>query len=148
MNGFMEFAHELWEWSAWVLSGAIGAGVSAALLAGVAVIINVFCRRWISARQMGWLWGFVLLRLLIPEAPTSPCSLQNVLHCVERMRSTAAERATPDPNAVVAVPAADASSAAASPAGVEAVEPSPTLLERILMLLPWIWLAGSSGFLV
>jgi bla regulator protein BlaR1 len=148
MNGFMEFAHELWEWSAWVLSGAIGAGVSAALLAAVAVIINVFCRRWISARQMGWLWGFVLLRLLIPEAPTSPCSLQNVLHSVERMRSAAAERATPDPNAVVAVPAPDASSAAASPAGVEAVEPSPTLLERILMLLPWIWLAGSSGFLV
>ncbi len=112
MNGFMEWADAGYEWAEWGLGAAIGAGVSAALLAVVALVVNVSCRRWISARQMGWLWAFVLVRLLIPEAPASPCSLQSVLRSnlfLELTRRLSAERVTPDPSAAVIAPTIEAS---------------------------------------
>src|SRR5580704_1947551 len=66
-------------WSQRAMIGAIDAGLSAALLAAVVLVINVLFRRWLSARQMGLLWGFVLVRLLFPIAPSSIFSLQNLL---------------------------------------------------------------------
>jgi bla regulator protein blaR1 len=149
MNGFMEWTDAGYEWAEWGLGAAIGAGISAALLAVVALVVNVGCRRWISARQMGWLWAFVLVRLLVPEAPASPCSLQSVLRShlfLELTRSAPAERVTADPNAAVIAPTIEASPIA-NPDGMETGEPSPSILERVVKSLPWLWLAVAPVFL-
>ncbi|HEY3968487.1 MAG TPA: M56 family metallopeptidase, partial [Planctomycetaceae bacterium] len=58
---------------------SIYAAVWAGLLAAVVLVVNVLFRRWLSSRQMGLLWGIVLLRLLVPIAPSSSFSLQNLL---------------------------------------------------------------------
>lgn len=48
----------------------------AALLAAVVLTINLACRRWLTAGQLGLLWALVLLRLILPAAPQSIWSLQ------------------------------------------------------------------------
>src|SRR5262245_5097990 len=79
MNGFMSLIESAREWSVWGASLTILAAESALLLAIVVVTINLACRRWLSSGQMGVLWGLVLLRLLVPIAPSAVFSLQNVL---------------------------------------------------------------------
>src|SRR5438128_1605126 len=79
MNGCMSLIALAWAWSADAFMLAIYAGAWAGLLATVVLVINFFFRRWLSARQMGLLWGVVLLRLLIPVAPSSSFSLQSLL---------------------------------------------------------------------
>ena len=48
------------------------------MIAVVVLAINLLCRRWLTASQMGFLWALVLLRLVIPIAPSSPVSFQNL----------------------------------------------------------------------
>jgi bla regulator protein BlaR1 len=55
------------------------AATYAGLLAVAVALINVFLRRWISPGQMALLWGLVLVRLILPAAPTSPLSVQYLL---------------------------------------------------------------------
>ena len=50
---------------------AIEAGSYAGLLAIVVLCINLLFRRWLTAGQMGLLWGLVLLRLVVPAGPGS-----------------------------------------------------------------------------
>jgi len=75
----MERLESLVEW--WidfqlpVLEPLLFAAGYAALLAGLILVINVTCRRWFSAGQMGLLWGLVLVRLALPAAPALPLSL-------------------------------------------------------------------------
>ena len=78
MNGFESLCSAILFWSEEALGLAIYAGALAGLLAVVVLAVNIFCRRWLSARQMGLLWGLVLLRLLLPVAPSSLLSLQNL----------------------------------------------------------------------
>lgn len=54
--------------------------IAAALLASVVLMINLFARKWLTAGQMGLLWGLVLLRLAMPLGlgPESYFSLQNL----------------------------------------------------------------------
>lgn len=61
------------------LMWATAAGFAALPLALVVLFVNVAGRRWLSAGQVGCLWCLVLLRLLLPSAPASPLSLQNLL---------------------------------------------------------------------
>src|SRR4029079_3109086 len=78
------------DWMAVGIEGAILAGFYAALLAAVVLPINLLLRRWITAGQIGLLWGLVLARLVIPIAPSSPLSLQNVFdHLVASESSSA-----------------------------------------------------------
>src|SRR5215211_3658243 len=58
---------------------AVEAGVYASLLTIVVLVINLLFRRWLSAGQMGLLWGLVLLRLVVPIVPGSPLSLENLV---------------------------------------------------------------------
>ncbi|MSR56172.1 MAG: hypothetical protein EXS05_00625 [Planctomycetaceae bacterium] len=55
------------------------AGLAALPFAVAVLLVNLLCRRWLSAAQMGLLWCLVFVRLLLPAAPASPLSLQNLL---------------------------------------------------------------------
>jgi beta-lactamase regulating signal transducer with metallopeptidase domain len=66
-------------WSQGALALVIEAGLSSALLTTVVLAINILFRRWLTARQMGLLWGLVLVRLLVPVGPSSTFSLQNIV---------------------------------------------------------------------
>lgn len=79
MNGFMSLIEGGVDVSSSILVLAIYAGAWAALLAPLVLVINAFGRRWLSARQISCLWGLVLLRLLVPFAPSTALSLQNLL---------------------------------------------------------------------
>src|SRR5579862_5681261 len=87
------------DWSQGTLTWVIDAGLSSALLATVVLAINVVFRHWLTARQMGLLWGLVLARLLVPVGPPSAFSLQNVVkHFPARwIGSTRFEARTLDP---------------------------------------------------
>jgi bla regulator protein BlaR1 len=149
MNGFMAFLSDWCEWPAWGLNLAVGAGLWAALLASVVLVINVCFRRWITARQMGWLWGLVLLRLLVPVAPTSSCSLQYVLRCDPGSllgRGTAADPTVPVPGAAAEPQPPAAPSPTADQPAIDAAEPPPSV-DWVEPLLSWTWLAGGCGFL-
>lgn len=79
MNGCMSLIESALNLASAALLLAICAATFAGLLAVVVLAMNVLFRRWLSSRQMGLLWGIVLLRLLIPFAPSSSFSLQNLL---------------------------------------------------------------------
>jgi bla regulator protein blaR1 len=66
-------------WSEQALTWVIDAGLASGLLAAVVLAINIAFRRWLTARQMGLLWGLVVVRLLVPVGPPSDLSLQNVV---------------------------------------------------------------------
>src|SRR5262245_50688036 len=78
MDGSMSLVPRAAAWCEWALDLALCAGSMAGLLAMVVLAINILFRRWFSARQMSFLWGLVLLRLLLPVAPSSALSLQNL----------------------------------------------------------------------
>lgn len=149
MNGFTWLFTQIWNWSAEALVLAIYAAGSAALLAVVVTLVNVFCRRWLSARQMGLLWGLVLLRLLVPIAPASFFSLQNLLPIIENKMGQPSDLiAQPgvgygdvQPNPVATTPYATV------PAAADAAVPGDNLLslieELFEMMLPVVWLIGA-----
>lgn len=56
---------------------ALHAASCAALLAVVVLVVDLALRRWLSAAQLGLLWGLVLLRLCLPVVPTSTLSLEH-----------------------------------------------------------------------
>ncbi|HET6880181.1 MAG TPA: M56 family metallopeptidase [Pirellulales bacterium] len=153
MNGFTSLLNCAWEWSAEALLLSISAAGSAALLAALVAAINVCGRRWLSARQMGLLWGLVLLRLLVPFAPPGFFSLQNLLisvqseagKSVDEVRTADVGYAEPQPNPT---PSNDY---AASPAPINNAEPGDqfSLLEDWLSLaLPFVWVLGAATTLL
>lgn len=147
MNGFSNSFAALLSWSAEGLQLAVWAGASAGLLATFVLAVNIFARRWLSARQMGILWGIVLFRLLIPVVPSSSISLQNLLPSmiigereprgVDRDSFTIPSyRAAPD-----AQPHGDTEVVLANP--VPATPDAAALVDNLAMLLPLIWVAGA-----
>jgi bla regulator protein blaR1 len=157
MNGCRMLMGFVADWSDDALTLAITAGVYAGLLAIVVLVINVAFRRWLSARQMGLLWGIVLLRLLIPVAPSSSFSLEKFARSV-RFESIAADEVSDNLDSVPAANAADSPSLASTaeaatsgaisePQGPRAFDPS-IVLERCLTLLPSAWLGGGILYLV
>jgi beta-lactamase regulating signal transducer with metallopeptidase domain len=84
MNGFMSlwntpYGEQIRGTAEAGLMWATEAALAAIPLAAVVACVNLFCRRWISAGQMGLLWCLVFFRLLLPAAPASPLSLHNLL---------------------------------------------------------------------
>jgi bla regulator protein BlaR1 len=167
MNGFMSLVGMVSEWSEHALELAVFAGLYAGFLAIVVLAINVLGRRWLSARQMGLLWGLVLLRLLIPVAPSSTFSLETLARFVhtEMNRPTAAAdlqadteqsdgRQSESAPAVVAVGAEASQSSEGSPstdvpstAGPLGVDFSAAI-DTVLFWLPTAWLFGAIAYVV
>src|SRR5580704_15472718 len=168
MNGFMSLVGMVSEWTEHALELAILAGVCAGLLAIVVCAINVLGRRWLSARQMSLLWGLVLLRLLVPVAPSSTFSLEALARFVhnEMNRPTAAPaelqadaeqpdgRQSESAPALVAVgldasqsPEASPSNAAPSTAALLGVDFS-VAIDTLLASLPTAWLIGAIAYVV
>jgi len=89
MNGFMP----LIELTSGYLRAAfllvIHAALWGALLVAVPLLLNLLFRRWLTARQLVFVWGIVLLRLLLPVAPSSAFSLQNLARLMDRMQANA-----------------------------------------------------------
>ncbi|HUY93377.1 MAG TPA: M56 family metallopeptidase [Pirellulales bacterium] len=151
MNGFESLFAAILSWSEEALGLAIDAGALAGLLAIVVLAVNICFRRWLSARQMSLLWGLVLLRLVLPVAPSSSLSLQNVLRFTETENSP--------PSQILDLPEAPygggysqplpalaanpySSAPAALPAAAAASELS-TIEDWISAILPLVWLIGA-----
>ena len=130
------------------------AGACAALVAAAVLAINVLLRRRLTAGQMCVLWGLVLLRLVIPSAPESSWSLQNLFQSPEREVAKCVVEPPPvSVSPVVLAPAKAAGEATTlhefmSGKPVEA-EQSPweetltSAIERVFESLPIVWLAGA-----
>lgn len=78
MNGFIS----AWECSTsfqeFAMLLSIMVGIFAGIVAVVVLVINLLARRWLTSKQMGFLWGLVLLRLAMPFAPESVISFQTL----------------------------------------------------------------------
>jgi beta-lactamase regulating signal transducer with metallopeptidase domain len=76
MNGISDLTNVFWmeQTLANTFSASVQAGLMGALVWGVQHV----GRRWLSARQWSWLWGLVLLRLVLPVVPASSLSWQNL----------------------------------------------------------------------
>ncbi|HVX13485.1 MAG TPA: M56 family metallopeptidase [Pirellulales bacterium] len=130
---------------------AVFAAAWAALLVPGVLAVNVVLRRWLSARQMGLLWGIVLVRLLLPIAPSSPLSVQNLLSAIQewgesdvavsRANAGYADVQQTRSNAVIAT-APDYG----APQPVTADDVA-LVIHRLLDSLPWVWFAGFAAIL-
>ncbi|HVA45417.1 MAG TPA: M56 family metallopeptidase [Pirellulales bacterium] len=151
MNGFTDLVSGVLIWSEEGLGLAIDAGALAALLATIVLAVNVFVRRWLSARQMGLLWGLVLLRLLLPVAPPSSFSLQNLLPSfvseggeprdIDPQPAAGYMYAAPQPQPYEA---AELALAASPPTGPDLTEPG----DNVAAMLRLVWLAGAAVFML
>lgn len=129
------------------LDPMLSAAVAATWLAGAVLLINVVFRRWLSAGQLCWLWGLVLVRLLIPVAPESRLSLQNIPAAFERIqedRSAAALGLAP----AAASLSGDSASAAAEPAAESPSSASESMLGWIDLLVTAVALSWPIGVVV
>jgi bla regulator protein blaR1 len=98
MNAIQEFLNPVYEVGAWGLELAFYATFFAALLAAIALAVNLLFRRGITAGQMNLLWALVLVRLMLPIAPPSSLSLQGA---VVKLFDGAGEVANEAENSVV-----------------------------------------------
>ena len=141
------------DWSEYALTLAIHAAAWAGLLATVVLAINVLFRRWLSSRQMGLLWGVVLLRLLIPVAPSSSFSLQNLLQSdpIEMTEPIDVNLQPGTSSGGVAYNATPEDSHSQTPAAAEAAPYAIDLsiaVDRFFTMLPLVWLIGGAAFLI
>ena len=146
LNGFTSCLEVSYELSEYGLHSAIVAGFAAAVLTIVVLAINLIARRWLTASQMGLLWGLVLLRMAMPIAPSSHTSIHNlIVYLTSEAGATMASDQTVA-NAPLrpelAYFAAEASQAEAravvTPAKAEAI----SLFDEFLIWAPFVWLAG------
>ncbi len=141
MNWFLALIGYILEFGAEGLPWAINAGMSAALFTGAVLLVDLVPRKWLTAGQRNLLWGLVLSRLLMPMAPVSYLSLQN-------LSLPAATGSTPNEPADWFPAVDDAESSAESPGPYSAAEPAPEIdsaaeWENCLgQLLTLAWLAG------
>jgi len=148
MNGCWSLLTDAAKWLEPALTRAIDAAVCAAPIAIVALALNVLFRRWLSARQVGLLWGLVLVRLLVPAAPSSPFSLQNAPKWLPSAHAEAAE--TDDMNSQLL---AETSVVESHPYQSAPETGGETTLayraaEQVVSLLPLIWLLVGGGSLL
>jgi len=128
------------EWGGIGLSSAMYAGFTAGLLALVILPVNLLLRRWLTAGQLGLLWGVVLLRLALPIAPASPFSLERVFEILTAEPPSPPPplvpySADPIPPGTEPAPTDLANAAPASSSGVDWNEVVGTILV-------FTWLAG------
>ena len=154
MNGFLFAFSYPNDFSMTVLELLMYPTSAATLLALFVLVINILFRKWLSAGQMGLLWGLVLLRLAMPVGPESSLSLQNLFISVEQ------EAAPVDVSVKQWRPRAYNSSdaalqdifktAALKPLPLPEISFTETLLEYLVFflalffeLLPLIWFVGA-----
>ncbi len=152
MDGFSSFVATLDDAGSRGLVLAIYAGIYAGMLATVVLALNMALRRWITAGVMGLLWGVVLVRLLIPIAPPSMLSLQNLVPVMPENR--AAVRAAVAPASVD-----DSAEPTPEPDGTRWAPPTVTaemaaanrtfdLTAFVERLVPLVWIGGAVACLL
>lgn len=126
------------------------ASLWAALILAVVVVLQTVLGRKLSAAQHAWLWGIVLVRLVIPYAPVSPLSLQNLFaHEVPAVVGAEAERQLVTEIIRDEIGAYDPAGPSKAPPAVVPIESSlaEDLLEFAAVLWPPIWLCAAVGSL-
>ncbi|QDV20858.1 Regulatory protein BlaR1 [Gimesia panareensis] len=76
MNGFVSVLSDIENISQTVLEATISSTMAASMLVLFVAAVNILARKWLTAGQMGLLWGLVLIRLAMPIGPESSFSLQ------------------------------------------------------------------------
>lgn len=89
MNGFMPLIELTSGYLRAALMLAIHASLWGTLLASVPLLLTLLFRRWLTARQLVFVWGIVLLRLFLPVAPSSSFSVQNLVRLMDRVQANA-----------------------------------------------------------
>ncbi len=125
------------------------AAAGALLLAVVVAAINLSLRRWVTAGVMSVSWALVLVRLMMPLAPQSMLSLQNLWRLVpSNDAQPPAAGSLPDLAATTVSSgqvhdAAEAHDAAlrAGEGAMNLIEPT-SLFDLLATLLPMMWVAG------
>jgi bla regulator protein blaR1 len=126
------------------------AGVFAALLAIVVLVINILFRHWLSAGQMGLLWGLVLIRLLVPMSPASPLGLANLLTytSTESVEAPLPAQEAIDEQAVAANPTMDnvrkLTDLNLPTAPVEVSTATDDSIDSIFSAIPLVWFIGGA----
>lgn len=119
----------------WGLVRAVEVTFAAGVLAGIAGLIDLVGRRWMTAGQRALLWNFVLLRLAMPSAPPSVLSVHN-LWATTQDAVTSSEAPNGIPDAYTGAPLA----IAASDVPVSAlVETSPAVPKPALVHWTYLW---------
>jgi bla regulator protein blaR1 len=146
MSWIQDCSDALGDW----LGLAVEAGLYAGLLAIVVLLINLLFRRWLSAGQMGLLWGLVLLRLLVPTGPGSALSLANIVKFDEAQTAHSYEALRP----TLPVPAAATNAVPEivrkltelkSPAPAVAVADESSWLDGAACAIPFLWVIGGAA---
>lgn len=173
MNGFLLTANLYVELSEKILVLLILPTLTAGLLAGLVLLVNLFARKWLTASQMGLLWALVLIRLALPYgiAPESSLSLTTLfIEFIEEATTTPEpprDAYTPQPlpepwpvtNATAEYPAPAATSQMNQLQFLEPQTPEVsftktffdalgTLLEWFFQILPPLWFAGALFILI
>lgn len=156
MNGIVTAIEIVRNWSEQWLVLVIKAGAAAALLAAVVLVVNLILRRWLAPRQMGLLWGLVLLRLLLPVAPPSVCSLQNLWGCMSPAeRPVTVPRPTgldsQNVTAVRTLAGVDYPAPSSAPPASERSDVMPAVdrvINWINAALPLIWIVGAVAWVL
>src|SRR5262249_11808595 len=114
------------------------------LLAVVVLVVNVLFRRWLTPGQLCLMWALVLARLLIPAAPPSAFSLENLFVSNGSEANNAQLVETPH---VYAGSAEIVQSAPPTPADSKATDRLEDWIERSLQVLPIVCFVGGFGSL-
>src|SRR5579862_9594697 len=148
MNGCWSLLTDASEWLEPWLTRAVDAAVCAAPIAIVALAMNVLFRRWLSARQVGLLWGLVLVRLLVPAAPSSPFSLQNVAKWLPSAHAEAAEADDTNSQQLADTGVVESRPYQSAPETGGETTLAYRAAEQVVSLLPLIWLLVGVGSLL
>jgi len=169
LNGF----DAMWGPSTCNLHMVIVAGHAAAVLAIIVLTINLFVGRWLSSGQKMFLWGLVLVRMVMPGAPATTMSIHHVVKplyegigsiepvdsladMISATPSSSVHRSHKAESEVWTNASVDSSlaydSAAAksrtSPANAHNYSRGPAIIERswsdfVFTTLPYLWLPGA-----
>lgn len=142
-----------------LIQGKLELGLGLALVAGLngacvtlfVLAINLVFRRWLTPAQMGLMWGLVLLRLLVPVAPSSPISIQNLFITTsygtpESLHTDPQSVSRPD--SVLQMSATHSASPGTpvlfQPDISEPAKPAMEMLwDLFAFSIPWIWVVGA-----
>jgi len=130
---------------------ALVAGLNGAYLTLFVLAINLVFRRWLTPAQMGLMWGLVLLRLLVPVAPSSPISIHNLFITTsygtpERLHidSQPGPRADSDPQTSATLSTSLGTPVLFQPQISEPAKPvMEKVLDQVVFVIPWIWVVGA-----
>jgi bla regulator protein blaR1 len=123
----------------------ISTGIITGMLAIVVLAINVLFRRWLSPGQLGLMWAIVLVRLVLPVAPSSPLSFENLFASDEVETGAPAALAAKSYVTATEVPQA-LPSALDEAAAVNQIDAwIDAWVEYVILAIPTIWFVGGIG---